>query len=284
MAIEVLIADCCTVGREWNYRQNDPFSRIYLIREGSGRIFHHDQAFILKPGRLYLIPCFSTVKMDCDDSFTHYFIHFTTRIQTGLDVLSLPHCHYEADATANGVSSALFDRLMALHPSRRQAEFEPAKRIYPVLLPRATELDREQSIADILEANSLMLKLLVPFFRGCDQRDAANAVHGLARFHVVIEYVRDNIYSAITLDELAELVDLSPAYFSNLFHRLMGVSPIQYVNKCRIETAQELLLSTEHTLCRIAKDVGFADVYYFSRLFKKIVGIAPSFYRRQRRF
>ncbi len=290
LAVELLNIELYSVGREWNYRQNDPYSRIYLITEGSGRIFHHDQEFILKPGHLYLIPCFTTVIMQCDESFTHYFIHFTSRIQTGQDIVSLLNCDYEADAAANDVSPALFDRLLVLNPDRKLlylrpdsklSPFDLTKPLYPQILTRAMKLDHEQSPPDILETNSLMLKLLVSFFRQCDESDTANTVRGLARFRVVIDFVRENMDSPITLDEMAELVDLSPAYFSDLFRKLIGISPIHYVNKCRIETAQQLLLSTNRTLYQIAKDVGFNDVYYFSRMFKKAVGIAPSFYRRQ---
>jgi YesN/AraC family two-component response regulator len=62
----------------------------------------------------------------------------------------------------------------------------------------------------------------------------------------------------------------------------MGIPPIQYINRRRIEKAQQLLLSSDDSLYRIAAQVGFADVYYFSRLFKQYVGLAPSYYQKRR--
>lgn len=283
LAITILNIELCPVDRRWNYRHvNNPYSRLYLITEGSGSIIHHNTTYILKPGYLYLIPCFTTVDMHCEDSFMHYFIHFTSRIQTGLDILSVLTCNYEAKAEEHNIDTDTFEQLMRLNPNRELFEHDAKKRIYPQILQRAGELDREQSPANIMETTALMLRLLAAFFRGHDHPAIANTVHGLSRFREVIDYVHDNLDAVITLEELAEIASLSPAYFSDLFSRLMGVSPIQYVNKQRIETAQQQLLSTNQPLQQIAAEVGFTDPYYFSRMFKKIVGVAPSFYRRQR--
>ena len=133
-----------------------------------------------------------------------------------------------------------------------------------------------------MHTNALMRLLLCAFLKDQDHPRTVNTLHGLDRFREVIEYIRENLHTQITIDQLADLVDLNPTYFSNLFARLMGTPPIQYVNRRRIEKAQQLLLSGHEPLHDIAARVGLTDVYYFSRLFKKIVGIAPSLYRRQR--
>ena len=83
------------------------------------------------------------------------------------------------------------------------------------------------------------------------------------------------------MGQLAEIANLNPTYFSNLFSKLIGISPLQYLNKRRIEKAQELLIGTHDTLYLIARQVGFSDEYYFSRIFKKTVGISPDKYRKQ---
>ena len=106
-------------------------------------------------------------------------------------------------------------------------------------------------------------------------------MYGLTRFQTVLDYIRRHLRDPLTIQQLAEIADLNPTYFSNLFSRYMGISPVQYVNKRRIEEAQKLLLSTDQTLYQIASAVGFSDEYYFSRVFKKIVGLAPAHYRRQ---
>ena len=79
---------------------------------------------------------------------------------------------------------------------------------------------------------------------------------------------------------MAEVVDLNPSYLSDVFSKTIGISPIKFINRKRIENAQELLLSTSLTLYEIARKTGFSDEYYFSRTFNKIVGQPPGEYRR----
>jgi AraC-like DNA-binding protein len=282
LEIELLNIEHYCVGREWNYRNvNNPYSRIYLVTGGFGIIKHHGQTFELHPGNLYLIPCFTKIEMFCPDSFRHYYVHFTTRIETGLDILSIFDCRYQAEAARHSISSALFDRLLTLNPDRQLHEYDARKPIYPKVLDHAHRLDQKKSPADLLETNALMRLLLAVFFADFDWPQTHNTLHGLTRFQNVLEYIRQNLHRPITIVQLAEAAKLNPTYFSNLFSRYMGISPIQYINKRRIEESQRLLLRPDRTLYQIARAVGFSDEYYFSRVFKKIVGIAPDHYRKQ---
>jgi AraC-like DNA-binding protein len=128
-----------------------------------------------------------------------------------------------------------------------------------------------------------MRLLLSVFFRDYSHPQVLNTLHGLRRFENVLEYIQDQLDTPITISKLAKIANLNPTYFSNLFSKLIGTSPLQYINKRRIEKAQELLLGTDETLYNISQQIGFADEYYFSRIFKKKVGISPDHYRKQER-
>ena len=285
MEIDILNIEYCRVGREWKYRNvNNPYSRIYLVTEGSGRIQHHQQTFTLQPGCLYLIPCFTQVDMFCPDFLQHYYVHFTARIETGLDILSIFTCQYHAPAAAHNIGSTLFDRLLKLNPHRALVDYDATKPIYPKALDMAHQLDREKTPANLLETNALLRQLLAVFFSDCNAMQTLSTMHGLTRFRQVLEYIRNNLHRPVTIGQMAEIAGLNPTYFSNLFSRCMGISPIQYINKRRIEQAQSLLLRSDQSLYQIARRVGFSDEYYFSRVFKKIVGIAPDHYRKHEFF
>lgn len=282
LEIDILNIEYYAAGKEWNYRNvNNPYSRIYLITEGFGVIKHHEQTFELRPGNLYLIPCFTKVDLFCPESFRHYYVHFTTRIETGLDILSIFQCSYQAEACPHGIGADLFDRLLTLNPNRKLFEYDAHKPIYPKMLDRARQLDQKKSPSNLLETNALLRRLLSVFFSDYDPPQTYNTMHGLTRFQNVLEYIRKNLHHPITIHELADIAKLNPTYFSNLFSQYMGISPIPYINKRRVEEAQKLLLSTRQTLYQIAQTVGFSDEYYFSRVFKKTVGIAPDHYRKQ---
>ncbi len=81
--------------------------------------------------------------------------------------------------------------------------------------------------------------------------------------------------------QLAEAVGASEDYLSRIFHRELGLSPWEYLNRYRVHRAKELLESTEESMKAIAARVGFHDQAYFSRVFKKLAGISPQEYKRQ---
>ena len=61
----------------------------------------------------------------------------------------------------------------------------------------------------------------------------------------------------------------------------MGVSISTYVNKIRIESAKNYLVSTDLTIAEISMNTGFDDPNYFSRVFARLVSIPPAEYRRR---
>lgn len=96
-----------------------------------------------------------------------------------------------------------------------------------------------------------------------------------------IRFIRDNYMEPITLESLSERYGAKPKYFSHLFHKFTGVSPIHYLIRYRMNRAYELLETTHFSVGEVAASVGYADAYYFSRLFKKQHGISPKEAKRQ---
>ncbi len=96
----------------------------------------------------------------------------------------------------------------------------------------------------------------------------------------VTRYVQSRLPAAITLDELARHVGLSKSYFARMFHAASGQSPIAFVRKLRVEAARALVLRTTRPLKLIAADLGFADEFHFSRVFRAVTGVSPSSLRR----
>ncbi len=94
------------------------------------------------------------------------------------------------------------------------------------------------------------------------------------------EYIAEHYMQDISLEEMAQQVDLSPAYFSKLFKMVEGVNYIEYLTQVRIEQSKKLLRTTTLPVKTIATTVGYMDEKYFRKLFKKIVGIKPSDYRK----
>ena len=98
-----------------------------------------------------------------------------------------------------------------------------------------------------------------------------------------IEFLQQNYYAKISVDELAAMCFLSPSRFHNLFKKATGQSPIHYKNRLMIQhSAQILIANSEKTILDIAQENGFDNLIYFERLFKKLMGQTPSQYRKEK--
>jgi len=97
----------------------------------------------------------------------------------------------------------------------------------------------------------------------------------------VLQFIESNYERDITLEELAELVQMSPNYLSGLFKKEMQQNYADYLVQYRIEQAKELLLGTYLKTYEVADKTGFTNHSYFSRAFKKITGSSPREFRRQ---
>ena len=80
---------------------------------------------------------------------------------------------------------------------------------------------------------------------------------------------------------LAKKFGYSVSYFRNVFYKAMNISPMQYVNKIRMEKAIEMLDSDYGTITNLAESLGYQNVYHFSSAFKKYYGLSPLQYKHE---
>ncbi|MEL6463261.1 MAG: AraC family transcriptional regulator, partial [Cyanobacteria bacterium J06621_15] len=97
----------------------------------------------------------------------------------------------------------------------------------------------------------------------------------------VIDYINDNLALKLSLETLANLVNMSSYNFCRWFKQSMGVSPHQYIIQCRIKKAKFLLAYTKLSLVEVALNIGCSSQTNFTVLFRKHMGITPRAYRNQ---
>ncbi|OIJ14900.1 hypothetical protein BKP35_05565 [Anaerobacillus arseniciselenatis] len=93
------------------------------------------------------------------------------------------------------------------------------------------------------------------------------------------DYIHQHYTEELTLKMVADHIHISRNYFSILFRRQCDQKFIDYVIELRIKKASELLRDTSQKVYEVAKNSGFNDVKYFSKLFKKMTGHTPGSYR-----
>jgi two-component system response regulator YesN len=96
------------------------------------------------------------------------------------------------------------------------------------------------------------------------------------------DFIAKNYRRDISVKEVADLVGLSPNYFSHLFKKTTGASFTEYVNAVRVAQARRLLAESDLKIYEIAETVGYTDYKYFSAVFTKLAGASPTRYRPER--
>ncbi|WP_372629289.1 AraC family transcriptional regulator [Cohnella sp.] len=97
----------------------------------------------------------------------------------------------------------------------------------------------------------------------------------------VEQYIRQHYTRKITNEMLRSELNYHPNYIAKCMIKIYGLSPFDYLQQYRIEQAKKMLIQTDWTIARIAEEVGFNNIPYFSSFFTSKEGISPSHFRRK---
>jgi len=255
--VNVRLAGYNNVGTNWRDLDYTPdYNKFYYICSGEGWLRIGDKEYYPKPGQLFFMPAGiqQSYSVISKNTFTKYWCHFTAKIgdQSIFDILKVP---YFIDV-----------------PDREKLES-----IFRDLLDSYTS----EAFHSSLLLNASILRLISYYLDNTVLEDVkisqSNTVEKLSQ---IIDYIEQNLTGNITVKELAVIAHLQPNYFIRLFKKHMGTSPIQYINRKRIEKAKRLLAATDLTLTEICAEIGTGDIYYLSKLFKEHTGFSPTAYRQ----
>lgn len=146
--------------------------------------------------------------------------------------------------------------------------------LFKQLMIRLTKNDIHH---DTLIRNSLsevMISLFTPRNAGYNKSEVS--------IKSSIEYIHSHICEPIHVSELNDLEHMSLSAYNRAFARIMGISPGEYILKCKIDKAKELLTSTDLSVTDISFGLGFSSSQYFATVFKRFCYTSPSLYRKAR--
>jgi AraC family transcriptional regulator, arabinose operon regulatory protein len=249
----------------WHVAPRIPTHSIaFLCVDGRAEIRIGEERRRLAPGTVILAPPDVPQELwnEGDESVRMHTVWFSARLYGLLDLPSLCGLPVEYQ-----LSTPQFDEMVAI-----------ARRIIQEL--------REREPGYALATNAAGLQLVAALWRAWaasgGEPSLASGAHiaELARLEPVLRAIQSRYAELLTLAQMAQLVHLHPAYFSTLFRRATGLPPSQYLARYRLRRAQELLLSTDHSLSEIAAATGFSDPFYLSRAFRRQAGVSPSAFRK----
>lgn len=96
----------------------------------------------------------------------------------------------------------------------------------------------------------------------------------------MLNYIDDNLYKRITMDEISSIFYFNKDYLMRIFKKELDITIMDYINKRRIYNSLELLKNTDDLVIKIALNSGYSSLEYYSETFTKILGVSPLTYRK----
>ncbi|MGQ9368148.1 helix-turn-helix domain-containing protein [Azospirillum sp. ST 5-10] len=128
------------------------------------------------------------------------------------------------------------------------------------------------------EAGCLLAARFVAVLAGPDRRPPLRAADRRRAVEAAL-WLDAHADEAVDLARIAGKAGLSPFHFLRLFARALGVTPHQYLVRCRLRRAARLLLDDDRPVTDVAYDVGFGDLSNFVRSFHRAAGVSPRAFR-----
>ncbi len=131
------------------------------------------------------------------------------------------------------------------------------------------------SAHSIVSLHDTLLSHTKRYFSMIADRSGENAI-----CFSIEEFVRQNFQNeSLSVKTISDHVNRSTSYVCTVFKNETGMTLNQFITKCRMEKAKEMLTDPRYKITDIASRVGYLDVNYFGKIFKKYSGVTPSDYR-----
>lgn len=191
------------------------------------------------------------------------------RAGPGHAVLFPAHCVHEEWSLAEGPLETLY---LGFRSGGEGMQGEPLT--CPDRKGRLRELvawifaERDASLPGAVNARTAYLTALVSEFVHLATEGGNDLVDEVRTF------IRANLSSPLTLDDLARSAGLSRCYFIRAYRKLTGLTPMEDLRRIRAESARQLILTTRRPLKTVAPQVGISSEYHLSRLLKQELGVS----------
>ncbi|MBC7924348.1 MAG: helix-turn-helix transcriptional regulator [Bryobacteraceae bacterium] len=139
-----------------------------------------------------------------------------------------------------------------------------------------------RGLASSLAIDALARLLLVEVLRQLERRQSCSTWVSLPprQLRSILNFIEANLGNELRLADLAALQGRSPYYFCRIFKSATGLSPRQYVLRCRVARAKLLLANDSLDLAGIALESGFGSQSHFGTTFRRITGCTPKQFRQ----
>lgn len=167
----------------------------------------------------------------------------------------------------------------------RMREMESMRKI-PVIVvtgKNLTEADMarlNQGVATILNKGMFSSEETISHINAALENKRRLSAEAQRLVRIAMAFLHENYAETISRRDVAQHVGISEDHLTFCFRQELGTTPIEYLQRYRINQAKRLLQETGQTVTEIAQNVGFSDSGYFSRIFRRETGMTPESFRR----
>ena len=187
--------------------------------------------------------------------------------------------HIDIDLVKS-IAKAMYGKSAAIFSN----DFIPVSKELHLLLGWFMEEYKHKQAGMSLVLDTLAAQLVITLLRqvrnSCSYMTEKHILSANPNIERTIEYLNDNYQSHFSLQNVADIANLSPYHFLRLFKNQTGKTPYAYLVDIKIEKAKEMLRSKKHTVTEVCFLCGFNNASHFATLFKKKVGVTPSDYSK----
>lgn len=147
----------------------------------------------------------------------------------------------------------------------------------------AVELSRSESFGYEFEIRTELSRIwiiLLKIFQKMPRNSASENMTDIERIKKMIAFIHLHYMESLTLENIANTVNISSRECTRCFDRTIHTSPIKYLNEYRIQMAAQMLAQTSDTILNISENCGFSSGSYFGKVFWEIMGCTPKEFRR----
>ena len=240
------------------------FLEINIIVAGGGTHHIEEMSLTVTPGDVFIIPIHARHGYTCKDKMNVYHIlvckDFILRYQEELETIPGFRTLFDIEPQLRQTSPGKY--FLHLDHKKLQETIRDADRIIAAY-------GNEQFMYQNILTLHLICDLCMKLHEQINQPPASASIPGPNRAVIqVLEYIQGNLDRKLTVEELSRVAAMSCATFNRHFKQMLGIPPMEYVIKCRVERALMLIDENRFSKTEIALMSGFYDSSHMDKYIK----------------
>ncbi len=237
-----------SLGKEWNFKNViSPFNRIYIPTCGEGKVYSNGKEYLIKKGKVTIIPAMTEFSCECENSLDKFFAHVNVLGRDGLDVFSFVNEVIELEEDFSEEIISLYEQKDVFSAVKIK------NKLFEILL---TALDKKE-------------------YEYAEAKPYSNIVYN------ALEYINRNLSAKLRIGDVAKSLSISSITLQKKWRQEMNVPIGKYIDDKIMLLAERELSNGNLNVGEIAEKFGFCDRFYFSRKFKEYFSLSPKRYARK---